>query len=409
MKTLNTYNQIIKDLQKNAPKAEKTSQTSAPRKAGVASEKSQAYYLKVCKRKNVDPIKNYELLSQNNLSEIIKKTQALEDFFPATDGQKEAVKGRYVKCRMDEPDDEFLDKLSVTQASSIIQKMDDYYEKHFAHIPSEKQLAFISKMMMCPDIDSSELYEVPAEILDKKDSLEKEITLNNSAVNQILNLQQDCIMENDTKRLKKLQKAQKDAEAVLKSLQDDMVATQKEIDEYADSFSLDKLVKQQCTEFISKNQAVFYRWNKDRASQGQRDLINKLLVRSGNPELDELNLMQFTEEQASQYISQLQAEGMQKFGSEIEPEYEDIDRDINFPKTFADAQDAYHENITDVVYKLCAILGQNADNNPIFASENFDSELIDLIGLAHAFSTKEHLIELLAPVMQEEDVVKILG
>jgi|LGVF01.2.fsa_nt_gb hypothetical protein len=403
MKTLTNYEDIVALL--NSEKAPE----EAPKRAGVATDKAQAFYVKQCKLKGVEPMEGYDELTGANLTIQIKEVQKLPNFAPVTDGQIVAIKKRFAKCRMEEPDESLFVGMSITQASSMINKLDDLFQDKWSHIPTPGQIEFVTKIMMCPDTDSSVLYNAPQEVIDTLIDAEAQIELNTAVVNKALNIKQDIILKKVEGNLEDIKKAIADAESVIATYQGVVVECQATIEICKEAFSFENVSFQQCSDYIQKNKATYYKWAKDRASEGQRDLINKLRKRVGDPELDLETLMQFNKNTAGKYITQLESEsGPLPSTLNLEKEHEDIDRDLNFPKTLADAEEAFHKNVVGVIHSLCAVMGQHADENGIFESGNFEAEFIDLIQEAYIFTEKGDMIDLLAPVMSKEDVETII-
>jgi len=403
MKTLTKYEEIKAMLEN-----ESSNESSAP-KEKVATLPTQNYYTKVCKQKNVQPIPNFEQLTQNVLSDEIKKVQKLANFAPITSGQITGLEKRFAKCFMPLPEN--LLELSMNQASEMIKKLDIIYEQKYAHIVTEGQLDFIGKMVICPDIGVYELCNAPQELVQAKSDNVDEIVVRKQMLEKIFSLKQKAITSQDGS-LADLELAEKQTTDEIAKFEDEQVILKAQLEEITSSFDIENVAKfytkEEVSLFIQKHQATYYKWSKTRASDGQRDLINVLRKRVGDPELDHATLMQFNKDTANKYITQLQSEGGQMAKAPVEETYEDTDRALMFPKTLAEAEEAYHKSLRDTVYKLCAVIGQNADNNPIFESANFNAEFRDLIRTTYVYTEKQHLIDLLAPVVSEEDVEEIL-
>lgn len=372
----------------------------------VASENTRNYYTKVCGQKNINPIKGYDQLDQTTLSTEIKRVQILPNFVSATLSQVNKLQELFSSLKMPEPKTG-LATLSINDASDMIGKLKTIFEKKYGDIPTPKQLEFIAKMLICPTVNKSDLAGTPVELLNKRDTVQADIITHNGMVTEIFSQKQKAIIAIESGTVIELDKANKKVKSKIKRLETKYVKLTAEISEYESNLDIEKITKQEASDFIGKYNPAYRAWFKDRASEDQQNLINTLLKRNGDPELTHEQLMQFDRNLATKFLNTLQAEiGRGKKATPIEEEYSDNSR---LPKTLNEAEEAYQEVLTNVIYTLCASMGDTAEDNPILTTSNFQKEFEDLLIMVNVYVNIDDIISMIAPVLPEEDVCKIFG
>jgi len=392
---LSRFDQLmLEQAQKKASAPKDKTGKSVP----MASNAQIVKYENDCKYKSVEPVDGYKLMTKTAISAEITRIKSIVKSYPMSIGQRNRLTWLFEHCKLSTPEN--FDNWDSTHASDAIEQGNAYYDKNFAHLPTTNQLELIHSMFTCPDVNKAELMMIPIKIGEELLALQTTLaSLYEVEVIAISEAQNNIKGANKTYQEVRTNIALTLEE--IKSMNQGIETLELEYDE-------SNLTKDTCSEFISKYQQTYRHWLSDRASEGQRGLINSMLKRSGNPELPYEAIIQFSRNYASNYINQLQAEGgAPRTYTPQEEEYNDLK--LRLPNTMTKAGDAHHETLTNIVYALCASIGQNGDNNPLLESNKFDEDLIDLVKLCYSFSMSfDNLVEILAPILTEEKLAEIL-
>jgi hypothetical protein len=384
-------NNIFRDLNTGSnPEKPKVS-------VSMASARQVAYYETLCKERNIVPTMNYSTTTSKDLSIEINRVKAIAKFAPATESQKNRI--NTLLGMMSMPPIE-MGSMGITDASSIIEKLNARWEKSFAHIPTPKQLELLKNMSYCPDVDLNELSEVPYELYVERDMEQDKLTKMYKRMDELANDK-----DSDWSKVKPV------AEAKTQEQVDLVLALNNKIDKYNKSFDIELLTKQQVSEFIQKHQQVYNTWKYNQASPGQRELINKLLARTGNETLTDEQLMQFDKQIARTYIDRLQYEanqvGLAQNTSLEKPEVELDDMEFRLPQTESQASDKSFDDLCELAHLLYASMGYH-EGDQVLQAKDSEQALQEVIQMASLYVSKENLIQLCSKVYSEEEVKTIL-
>ena len=368
--------------------ARRRSEAYAPQSGAGAgttliSAKQQEWIKSLCEMKRV-AMPSLTGVDSKGASEIIQKLQALPNWREASQAQINKIISRCKDMALDIPE---MGGLSMSKAGKWIEFLDNKWNTEFANRVTQKQIDMMNKMVICPDIDSSELMEIPQELWDKLDEAEMDLSIALSGQ----------IAEN------------------IETAEKAVTLAKEAIDKHAESFEIEKVTKQIASDFIGKNQQVYYKWVGTRLSDGQKSLINNLLTRMGNPELEENVLMQFSREQADEYIDQLQKEmgdsSLKGFGDqaqmmmEVPEEWGGKGKEDRIPQTGCVW---LREQWEVCIHALYATVGQQAEVEVIEATEQYKA-LEELISFLSGEGIDDiAIIGCLSTMMKNEDAIELL-
>lgn len=340
----------------------------------MATQRQKEWITQLCEMKRV-VCPNFDNMTQTEATEKIAVLQKMQNWREASEAQINRIISRCKDMGLDIPD---MTGLGMAKASKWIEFLNHKWETEFANRVTQKQIEMIQKMCVCPDINNGELYNIPDEVWEKYDDKE-------------MNLQIALSSQN---------------EELIKNAMEELEAVKNEIEQFEANFKLEAITKQVASEFIGKNQATYYKWMSTRASDGQKDLINQLLRRMGNPELEEAVLMQFSRETADEYLKQLQTEmgdtSLHHFGNEAQ--------ELDVPDVWAKKaemskiRDIEQKEWEECVHALYATQGMQAENDILQASQKEKAldEVVDM--LLDAGESKMTINTILLGIMTEDEV-----
>jgi hypothetical protein len=219
----------------------------------ASTPRQHKFYLDLCEQKRRTPVEGYETMSFNNLSSLIEE---LKDLRPISDAQLNALNNcieRLAKVGI-YPD---IDINSLTggregTASTTLDFLFKLVNENCppeSQPPSQKQLEYVASMYLCPAV-AFENYGVERWVY----------------------------LENNMKR---------------RPTSEEFIASLKE--------AFDRAT---ISDFINKYRGEFNEWRNTRIRPGQlKHIIN--LLEKHNSQVDELTLLQFSQEEADVYIKQL--------------------------------------------------------------------------------------------------------
>lgn len=117
------------------------------------SESQMKYYLDLCSKKGFPP--SEEAMSYAEVDKAIKKMKEIPDRRPVSEKQKERITELCALMNMPTPDFDKLDGSFNGTASQLIQKLNDK-KKTMVFPISEKQLALITQMQFCPEVEPTD-------------------------------------------------------------------------------------------------------------------------------------------------------------------------------------------------------------------------------------------------------------
>lgn len=364
----------------------------------TASEGQRQLYYKMCMERSITP-KAIDALSYDEMDALIKEAQK---FRPVSPKQIETMKNMYaqlveVGIRDKIPTTEMIQALGATNASKAIGNVIEVLKQN-SHLlkPTEPQIEQIVNMYMCPDI--------PWETY----GLERKIMM-------------DSYNEKS---------GEQEWKALLPK-------------EFADQV-MEKMTREQASQMMSDYSNVFYDWRKTRLSQGKEEFIRTLEGRladlyvpkrvepasgidgvsvsdefkqiattkvydeeSAYDPLPEYQMAQFSDEEASAYITQLQWElnffKSSGYQDESENHFENIrytavDEDGNSMnyKQQHDFEEFHH--INEMMHRLQAVVGEE--------NEHIDHEKLRILfnnGCPDlALEMKKELNEYMSYLMKEK-------
>lgn len=245
------------------------------------------YYLDLCTQKRQTPIEDYIDKSFNEMSNMI---EILKDLRPVSESQLNSL----TKCvdrlanvgiNVDINFEELTGGREGT-ASAVLEYLFELVNKHCTpetEPPSDKQLEYVASMYLCPSVDF-----------------------------ESFGVERWIYLEDNMKR-------------------------RPTSDEFIDTLR-NKFNKSTISEFINKNREEFNEWRKTRIRPGQLKHIISLLEKHGGSQVDELTLLQFSQEEADVYIKTLLDELKVKIPTSLFKDHREL------PISITTIQQAVEEN-----------------------------------------------------------------
>lgn len=388
-----------------------------------ATEGQIKFYIDLCNQKSVDINPHHTEWTVNQMSEEINKLLSMKKVVLASQKQIDTIVKLSQQLGMPEPNVDALAKLPINKASEMIELL--IKKTNQSDKPTEKQLQMLADMFKCPDVIITDLIPVHPTLIKELD----ELTVAHKKA-----------LENKTKKT-----VYNGEVTTLKEIQDQIVKTKSDIEKFIVNFDLSTLTKQEVGNFIQDYSEVFYAWRDSRCSPAQKEFIRTLQQRlatingwsvnideipaniDGSPMYDintpvkdeviltgehiltDDELEQFSKDQASQLIDMLQKELRNKELDKVsdnEPEIDD-----NIARSLVDitkANEKEQEKIHNMIHSLYAVLGQEADEE-ILTATDLTKPLTDLIELCALYTTPDALKDLIDQFTQADALLESLN
>lgn len=390
----------------------------------LATTKQIEAYIKACESKNVTIDPNHKNWTVKEMSEKLNELYKLQAVKFATKNQVDTIIKLSNQLGLPEPKAEVIQQFDRKKASDMIGKLLAKVRAIENTRPTEQQLAIIAEMMSCPDVIITELIPVHPTLLKELE----EFTI----------LYKKMTYEG-------LKKAEYKGEPItLEEVIQAIIKTKGDIEKQILSFDLTKLNRQDVFNFIGKYKQAFYDWKDSRCTERQRERIRQLQERlaelsswatdmdtipvdidgspleinscvkdefifTGQHILTDEELIQFSKDQASQFIQQLEKELRDKelrYVTNNEAEIpDDVARSVLDISQIAQKE---QEKLTELMYTLYAMIGQEAETEIINAT-NIGEHLKDLIDLCTLFFTKEEILETIEKYFDSSQLLDLLG
>jgi hypothetical protein len=273
-----------------------------------STPRQHKFYLDLCEQKRRTPVEGYEEMSFNSLSSLIEE---LKDLRPVSDAQLQALNNcleRLAKVGIF-PDID-IDNLTGGRegtASATLEYLFELTNKHCppeSQPPTQKQLEYVASMYLCPAVDF-ESYDIDRWVY----------------------------LENGMKR---------------RPTSEEFVATLK-----------DKFDRATISDFINKFRGEFNEWRATRIRPGQLKHILNLLDKHGGSQVDELTLLQFSQDEADAYIKQL----LDEIKVPLKPSIVNDTREFApTPHTVDEAYEQQYEELQNIFFGLMMETGEEIDN-----------------------------------------------
>lgn len=315
-----------------------------------SSPNQHKFYLDLCEQKRRTPVDGYDAMSFNQLSILIDE---LKEIRPVSDAQIAAINSclerlNAVGISIDINIDELTGGREGT-ASAYIEKLFELTNKHCppeAKPASDKQLEYVSSMYLCPSVNFEDY------------GVERWIYLDNGMKRRPTGA--EFIADLKTK---------------------------------FDSITI--------SDFINKNRGEFNEWRKTRIRPGQLKHIMTLLERNGGSQVDQLTLLQFSQEEADAYIHTLTDELKVKLPTSLE---QPDTRELTINITQKQAEESEDDKLRNIIFGLLAESGDEIDDVELLLSD--DEELKDFF--VYMFSCEHITPEKLAEIIDDSDRLKAI-
>ncbi|MFY9421657.1 MAG: hypothetical protein WAP91_01450 [Bacilli bacterium] len=306
-----------------------------------STPRQHKFYLDLCEQKRRTPVEGYESMSFNSLSALIEE---LKDLRPVSDAQLQALNNcleRLAKVNIF-PDID-IDSLTGGRegtASKVLDYLFKLVNKHCPpepQPPSDKQLEYVASMYLCPSVNFED-YGISRWIY----------------------------LEDGTKR---------------RPTSEEFIAILKE------SFDRSSI-----SEFINKNRSEFNEWRATRIRIGQLKHILNLLEKHGGSQVDELRLLQLSQEEADTYIEQLLDELKVPLQTSLFEETREL---APSPSTIDEAYEQQYKELENIFFGLMMETGEEIENLDEFVSNKDQIREWFAFLLEKEFITPDRLLEII--------------
>lgn len=398
-----------------------TNETGEKENVRMSTARQAQFYIDLCRQKGQKVDETHKSWTYDEMSSKISELLSMKKIITATEKQINKIKELSERLGMPQPKDEVLRKMPIDQASALISKLIKK-DKEENSTPSEAQLKMLVDMFICPDVNPLDIIPVHPTLIKEKKTL------------QLLNKR---MLENKVDKVKD----NNGNIYTLKEIQDELVKKNKEIKNKINTFDLTTLDKTKVGNFIQDNRKRFYEWKNERCTKEQRDFIRTLqerlatiykwstnldeissnidgtptnevhstvtdeVILTGQHILTDLELIQFSKDQASELIDMLQKEINNKELTKFQEEaYQVDDRKIT---DLAQLGEEEQEKIMDMFHKLYALIGQEAEDSIL--QSNIDETLKELIELCSIYAEKGQIYAICENVLDKSKIDAILA
>lgn len=167
---------------------------------------------------------------------------------------------------------------------------------------------------------------------------------------------------------------------------------------------IDDMSKLEVSQYIEAYKGAFYDWKSSRLTPDQANFIKTLQERLGDKVMSDIELIQFSKDTANQYISQLQKELKDKTSIPQEPTVDDVRK----AKTQVEAVEKNAENLIEMLHNLYAVIGQEAEDDILFETEN-EEDIHDLINLVKLYTDTDTIKTICEKFYTEDEIENILN
>lgn len=305
-----------------------------------STPRQHKFYLDLCEQKRRTPVEGYESMSFNNLSSLIEE---LKDYRPVSDAQLKALNScieRLANVGIFPEID--IDNLTGGREGTASATLEYLFELTNKHCPpesqpaSDKQLEYVASMYLCPAVDF-ESYDIDRWVY----------------------------LENGMKR---------------RPTSEEFVATLK-----------DKFDRATISDFINKYRGEFNEWRNTRIRPGQLKHILNLLEKH-NSQVDELTLLQFSQDEADAYIKQLLDEIKIPVQTSLFKETREL---APAPHTIDEAYEQELKELENIFFGLMMETGEEIDNIEEFISNKEEIREWFSFLLEKEFITPDRLLEII--------------
>jgi hypothetical protein len=306
-----------------------------------STARQHKFYLDLCEQKRRKPIDNYESLTFNELSVLIDE---LKELRPISDAQLQAINNcleRLAKVGIF-PDID-IDNLTGGREGTASKTLDYLFKLVNKHCPpepqppSDKQLEYVASMYLCPAV-AFEDYGVERWIY----------------------------LENGMKR---------------------RPTSEEFIDALRKAFD-----RASISDFINKYRGEFNEWRNTRIRPGQLKHILNLLEKHGGSQVDELTLLQFSQDEADAYIKQLLDELKVPLPTSIINDTREL---APSPSTIDEAYEQQYKELENIFFGLMMETGEEIDNIDEFLSDKNQIREWFAFLLEKEFITPDRLLEII--------------
>jgi hypothetical protein len=306
-----------------------------------STPRQHKFYLDLCEQKRRTPVEGYESMSFNSLSSLIEE---LKDYRPVSDAQLKALNScieRLANVGIFPEID--IDNLTGGREGTASATLEYLFELTNKHCPpesqpaSDKQLEYVASMYLCPAVDF-ESYGIDRWVY----------------------------LENGMKR---------------RPTSEEFIATLK-----------DKFNRTTISDFINKNRAEFNEWRATRIRPGQLKHILDLLQKHGGSQVDELTLLQFSQEEADIYIKQLLDEIKIPVQTSLFEETKEL---APTPSTIDEAYEQELKELENIFFGLMMETGEEIENLDEFLSDKNQIREWFAFLLEKEFITPDRLLDII--------------
>jgi len=306
-----------------------------------STPRQHKFYLDLCEQKRRTPVEGYESMSFNSLSSLIEE---LKDLRPVSDAQLQALNNcleRLAKVGIF-PDID-IDNLTGGREGTASKTLDYLFKLVNKHCPpepqppSQKQLEYVASMYLCPAVNFED-YGIDRWIY----------------------------LEDGMKR---------------------RPTSEEFIDALRKAFD-----RASISDFINKNRAEFNEWRATRIRPGQLKHILSLLEKHGGSQIDELTLLQFSQEEADTFIKQLLDELKVPLQTSLFEETREL---APTPSTIDEAYEQELKELENIFFGLMMETGEEIDNIDEFLSDKNQIREWFAFLLEKEFITPDRLLEII--------------
>lgn len=187
--------------------------------------------------------------------------------------------------------------------------------------------------------------------------------------------------------------------------------------------------KKDAEKWIKTNTMKYDGWLTTRATPAKRKFINTLRLRVGDPELQECELIQFSDTLATKYINQLKKELYKK--DEVINRYKEkhvSDQECRSILNSSEISKKQHEDLIQCIYALYKSIGQEAEDDLLHASDKLikvskdfgngvishyqteiKTKLENLIQFVSIFNGSENIKAICEKIFTSEEIDQILA
>lgn len=367
-----------------------------------ASPAQVTWYTQLCQQKQIEPTVGWEFFNSKELSDEIRRVQSLPSHVPASERQISFIKEMMNDMGINAPD---LSSLSVTRATEMIERLKKAHDSFMANKPSKKQLELLANMLLCPDCNEAELIGIPDELIEEyiasKDNLTALYAVKDIEIGKLMKKGDSLAGKEKAKNGEAIRNTREAYDREIEENIQIQLSAKKALEEYENSFDVANLSKEVVSEFIGKYQPVYRDWLRTRASEGQRNLINSLLVKNGQAELEYQQLIQYSREEATKAIAQLQLGKVYNIGSG--------ERNFEFNREVTGEQRA--EYLEEVMHSIGAMANFSPDDVKdvlVMHGETQFTAISQLSNIAIALNGEAAVVEQLERVFTQTEIDELL-